>query len=72
MARDRDNGMWTDSLAEKEGEDLDETWLQGKKESLEKPIMQLVTECLGKKGKRSAIFQGPVTGGYNAVWMLFI
>jgi hypothetical protein len=67
MARNRDEGMITDSLADKRREELDKALVEaegGRTEELREPIIRLVTQY--RRGK-VVKFYDPVFGGYNAV-----
>ncbi|OIW35492.1 phosphotransferase family protein [Coniochaeta ligniaria NRRL 30616] len=67
MARNRDEGMFRDSLAWGQMSDLDEAFIKGRTEQLRQPIIQFVTKyCQGQVGK----LHDPISGTYNTVWRL--
>jgi hypothetical protein len=67
MARNRDQGMLTDSLMRLQEEDLDENFLKGRTQQLREPIIQFVVKH--RPGQVDKLHD-PISGDYNTLWRL--
>ncbi|KAB5530465.1 hypothetical protein GE09DRAFT_393036 [Coniochaeta sp. 2T2.1] len=67
MARNRDEGMHTDSLADRQAQELEDNWLKGGDGLFRDNIVRFVTKH--RQGKMAKIRE-PFSGSYNTSWRL--
>jgi hypothetical protein len=67
MARNREEGIFTDSLTRQQMRDLNDNFLKGRDQEVRDPIIGFITDHVpGRVGK----LHEPISGTYNTLWRL--